>query len=290
MRIVHVNGNYVPENEGVVSVFDRGFTMSDSVYEVTGVIGGRMLDFDAHMARLQRSMAELGMPKGPGPDELRTIHRKMIELNKLDEGLVYLQITRGVQDRNFEFPAADNPLTVVLFTQARPVLESPLAERGIKVIALPDLRWRRSDIKTTQLLYACMAKNEAKKCGCEDAWLTRDGLVTEGSANNAFIVSKEGQVITRDLSTELLPGITRKRIVELAGQNGYRLEQRGFSLAEAKTAIEAFITSATQFVMPVVEIDGTRIGDGKPGKFALALRKLYIEDALARAGVTGARA
>jgi len=290
MRTVYVNGKYVPENEGVVSVFDRGFTMSDSVYEVTGIIGGRMLDFDAHMARLQRSMAELGMPKGPGPDELRTIHCKMIELNELDEGLVYLQITRGVQDRNFEFPATDNPLTVVLFTQARPVLESPLAERGIKVIALPDLRWRRSDIKTTQLLYACMAKNEAKKRGCEDAWLTRDGLVTEGSANNAFIVSKDGQVITRDLSTALLPGVTRKRIVELAGQNGYRLEQRGFSLAEAKTAVEAFITSATQFVMPVVEIDGTRIGDGRPGKFALALRKLYIEDALARAGVTGALA
>jgi D-alanine transaminase len=290
MRTVYVNGKYVPENEGVVSVFDRGFTMSDSVYEVTGIIGGRMLDFDAHMARLQRSMAELGMPKGPGPDELRAIHRKMIELNELDEGLVYLQITRGVQDRNFEFPATDNPLTVVLFTQARPVLESPLAERGIKVIALPDLRWRRSDIKTTQLLYACMAKNEAKKRGCEDAWLTRDGLVTEGSANNAFIVSKDGQVITRDLSTELLPGVTRKRIVELAGENGYRLEQRGFSLAEAKTAVEAFITSATQFVMPVVEIDGARIADGRPGKFALALRKLYIDDALARAGVTGALA
>src|ERR1700733_9147795 len=131
MRIVHVNGNYVPENEGVVSVFDRGFTMSDSVYEVTGAIGGRMLDFEAHMARLQRSMSELAMPKGPSPDDLRAIHRRMIELNKLDEGLVYLQITRGVQDRNFELPASDNPLTVVLFTQAKPVLESPLAERGI---------------------------------------------------------------------------------------------------------------------------------------------------------------
>jgi D-alanine transaminase len=209
----------------------------------------------------------------------------MIELNKLEEGLVYLQITRGVQDRNFELPPLTNPLTIVLFTQARPVLESPLAERGIKVISLPDLRWHRSDIKTAQLLYACFAKDEAKKHGCDDAWLVRDGLVTEGSANNAFIVTKDGLVITRDLSTELLPGVTRKRIVELAGSHGYRLEQRGFSIDEAKTAIEAFITSATQFVMPVIEIDGARIGEGRPGKFAVALRKLYIEDALKRAGV-----
>jgi D-alanine transaminase len=209
----------------------------------------------------------------------------MIELNKLEEGLVYLQITRGVQDRNFELPPADTPLTVVLFTQARSVLESPLAERGIKVISLPDLRWHRSDIKTTQLLYACLAKDEAKRRGCDDAWLVRDGLVTEGSANNAFIATKDGRVVTRDLSTELLPGVTRKRIVELAEGHGYRLEQRAFSIAEAKAAVEAFITSATQFVMPVVEIDGTRIGDGRPGKFAVALRRLYIKDALERAGV-----
>ena len=290
MRTVYVNGKYVPEFEGVVSIFDRGFTMSDSVYEVTGVVAGRMLDFDAHMARLQRSMRELGMPPAPGAEELRKIHLTMIERNSLEEGLVYLQITRGVQDRNFELPAADTPLTIVLFTQARPVVKSPLAERGIKVISLPDLRWHRSDIKTTQLLYACLAKDAAKKRGCEDAWLVRDGLVTEGSANNAFIVTKDGLVITRDLSTELLPGVTRKRIVELAASHGYRLEQRGFSIAEAKSAVEAFITSATQFVMPVVEIDGERISDGKPGKFALALRKLYIEDTLARAGVTGVNA
>ena len=285
MRTVYVNGKFLPEAEGVVSIFDRGFTMSDSVYEVTGVVAGKMLDFDAHMARLQRSMGELGMPKGPGAGALRAIHQKMIELNKLDEGLVYLQITRGVQDRNFELPAADTPLTVVLFTQARPVLESPQAERGIKVISLPDLRWHRSDIKTTQLLYACLAKDAAKKKGCDDAWLVRDGLVTEGSANNAFIVTRDGLVITRDLSTELLPGVTRKRIVELAAGHGYRLEQRAFAIAEAKAAVEAFITSATQFVMPVVEIDGAAIGAGKPGKFSVALRKLYIDDTLARAGI-----
>jgi D-alanine transaminase len=290
MRTVYVNGRYVPESEGVVSVFDRGFTMSDSVYEVTGIVAGKMLDFDAHMARLQRSMGELGMPKGPSHDELKAIHLKMVELNKLTEGLVYLQITRGLQDRNFELPSGDNPLTVVLFTQARPVMESPLAAHGIKVISLPDLRWHRSDIKTTQLLYACLAKDAAKKKGCEDAWLVRDGLVTEGSANNAFIVTRDGLVVTRDLSTELLPGITRKRIVELSAAHGYRLEQRGFSIAEAKGAIEAFITSATQFVMPVVEIDGARIGEGKPGKFSVALRKLYIDDALARAGVTKVQA
>ncbi len=283
MRTVYVNGKYLPENEGAVSIFDRGFTMSDSVYEVTGVIGRKMLDFDAHMARLQRSMNELGMPKGPGADDLRAIHRRMIELNGLEEGLVYLQITRGVQDRNFELPGADTPLTVVLFTQARPVLESPLAARGIKVIGLPDLRWHRSDIKTTQLLYACLAKDAAKKRGCEDAWLIRDGLVTEGSANNAFIVTADGRVVTRDLSAELLPGVTRRRIVELSAGHGYRLEQRAFSIEEAKRASEAFITSATQFVMPVVEIDGTRIGEGRPGRFAVALRKIYIEDALARA-------
>ena len=285
MRTVYVNGKFLPEAEGVVSIFDRGFTMSDSVYEVTGVVAGKMLDFDAHMARLQRSMGELGMPNGPGADALRAIHLKMIELNKLDEGLVYLQITRGVQDRNFELPTADNALTVVLFTQARPVVESAQAERGIKVISLPDLRWHRSDIKTTQLLYACLAKDAAKKRGCDDAWLVRDGLVTEGSANNAFIVTQAGLVITRDLSTELLPGVTRKRIVELAAGHGYRLEQRAFAIAEAKAAVEAFITSATQFVMPVVEIDGAAIGEGKPGKFSVALRKLYIEDTLARAGI-----
>ncbi len=285
MRTVYVNGKFLSEGGGVVSIFDRGFTMSDSVYEVTSVVAGKMLDFDPHMARLQRSMGELGMPKGPGADALKAIHLKMIELNKLDEGLVYLQITRGVQDRNFELPAADNALTVVLFTQARPVVESAQAERGIKVISLPDLRWHRSDIKTTQLLYACLAKDAAKKRGCDDAWLVRDGLVTEGSANNAFIVTRDGLVITRDLSTELLPGITRKRIVELEASHGYRLEQRAFTIAEAKAAVEAFITSATQFVMPVVEIDGAAIGEGKPGKFSVALRKLYIEDTLSRAGI-----
>ena len=201
-----------------------------------------------------------------------------IRRNNLQEGPLYLQVTRGVADRDFAFPK-DTPLTLILFTQAKSVIQSPQAETGIKVISVPDIRWGRRDIKTVQLLAASMAKMEAKAQGKNDAWLVEDGFVTEGSSNNAYIVTQEGTIVTRNLSTSILPGITRKAVLKLAEEASIKLEERPFTIAEAKDAAEAFITAATTFVCPVVEIDNVEISGGKPGPVATRLRELYIEEA-----------
>jgi len=277
-RIVYVNGDYVPEEEAKVSVFDRGFLFADAVYEVTAVLDGKLIDYAGHVMRLERSLGELGMKMPVSADELLEIHREMIRRNNLQEGPLYLQVTRGVADRDFAFPK-DTPLTLILFTQAKSVIQSPQAETGIKVISVPDIRWGRRDIKTVQLLAASMAKMEAKAQGKNDAWLVEDGFVTEGSSNNAYIVTQEGTIVTRNLSTSILPGITRKAVLKLAEEASIKLEERPFTIAEAKDAAEAFITAATTFVCPVVEIDNVKISGGKPGPVATRLRELYIEEA-----------
>lgn len=276
-RIVYLNGDWLPETEAKVSVFDRGFLMADGIYEVTCVIDGKLMDYAGHARRLQRSAGELGMVLPLDDAELLALHREIVKRNRLDQGMIYLQLTRGAADRDFIYPSADTPPTLLIFTQARNVLENRAAETGIRVALLPDLRWGRRDIKTVQLLYPCMAKMEARARGADDAWLVEDGFITEASAANAHIITPEGVLVTRDLSEALLAGVTRSSVLALAQKHCVQIEERAFTPDEAKAAREAFITSATNFVVPVVEIDGAVIGDGRPGALTRDFRKSYIE-------------
>jgi D-alanine transaminase len=278
-RIVYVNGDYLPETEAKVSVFDRGFLMADGVYEVTSVLDGKIVDFAGHAARLRRSLSEMEMACPVTDAELLSIHKELVARNGVQEGMVYLQITRGAPpERDFAFPDASVPCTVVLFTQSKPGLaDSPLAKKGMKVISIPDIRWGRRDIKTVQLLYPSMGKMMAKKAGADDAWMIEDGVVTEGTSNNAYIV-KDGAIITRHLGNEILAGITRAAVLRFAREAQLKVEERAFSIDEAKAADEAFITSATTFVMPVVEIDGVALSGGTPGPVARRLREIYLEE------------
>jgi D-alanine transaminase len=276
-RIVYVNGDYLPEEEAKVSVFDRGFLFADGVYEVTSVLGGKLLDFAGHAKRLQRSLDELEMENPVTEEELLDIHRELVKRNGVEDGLVYLQVTRGSADRDFAYPKDAKP-TLVLFTQSKPGLaDSPVAKVGLKVISLPDIRWGRRDIKTVQLLYPSMGKMAAKKAGADDAWMIEDGFVTEGTSNNAYIV-KGKRLITRHLGNEILHGITRAAVLRCAREAQMEVEERAFTLDEAKAADEAFITSATTFVMPVVEIDGVKLGGGTPGPVTKRLREIYLEE------------
>ena len=276
-RIIYINGEWLPEADAKISVFDRGFLMADGIYEVTCVLDGKLVDYAGHAARLQRSAGELGMTVPLDEAGLLAVHREIVARNGVDQGMVYLQLTRGVADRDFAYPPADTPPTLVMFTQSRNVLENRAAEEGIAVALVPDLRWGRRDIKTIQLLYPSMAKMEAKARGADDAWLLEEGYITESSAATAHIVTAEGVLVTRDLSHALLPGITRASVLELAAEHGVRIEERAFTPAEALAAREAFITSATNFVVPVVRIDGATVGDGKPGTLTRDLRRHYIE-------------
>ena len=279
-RTVYVNGECLPETEATVSIFDRGFLMADGVYEVTSVLDGKLIDFDGHAVRLARSLSELDMANPTTKDELLAIHRELVTVNGIEDGLVYLQITRGSPgDRDFVFPDPEQtPSTIVLFTQNKPgMADSPAAKTGMKIISIEDVRWGRRDIKTVQLLYPSMGKMMAKKAGVDDAWLVEDGFVTEGTSNNAYIV-KGGKIITRALSTDILHGITRAAVLRFAAEAQMEVEERNFSIDEAKEADEAFITSASAFVMPVVEIDGVALGDGTPGKVAPRLREIYLEE------------
>ncbi|SFJ29845.1 D-amino-acid transaminase [Jannaschia pohangensis] len=278
MRTVYVNGDYLPEDQAKVSVFDRGFLFADAVYEVTSVLDGKIIAFDGHVERLARSLAELGMDMPMSPEALLDIHRELVARNAIDEGLIYLQVSRGAADRDFAYPAADTPQTVVLFTQAKAGLaDAPMAKTGMKVISIPDRRWGRRDIKTVQLLYPSMGKMLAKDAGVHDAWMVEDGAVTEGTSNNAYIV-KDGTIITRHLGEEILHGITRKAVLAYAAEAQMKVEERAFTLAEAQAADEAFITSASTFVMPVVEIDGVPVGSGEPGPVAARLREIYLDE------------
>ncbi|CUH83522.1 D-amino-acid transaminase [Thalassovita mediterranea] len=281
-RTVFVNGEYLPETEAKVSIFDRGFLMADGVYEVTSVLGGKLIDFEGHAKRLERSLNELDMQKPEEFDDLLDIHRKLVELNGIEEGMIYLQITRGApDDRDFVFPdpEATRP-TLVLFTQNKPGLAAnPVADKGIKVISIEDIRWGRRDIKTVQLLYPSMGKMMAKKAGCDDAWMVEDGYVTEGTSNNAYIV-KDGKIITRGLSNDILHGITRAAVLRFAQEAQMEVVERPYTIEEAQAADEAFVTSASTFVMPVVEIDGAAVGDGQVGPVAKRLREIYLDESL----------
>lgn len=278
MRTVFVNGNYVPEDEAKISVFDRGFLFADAIYEVTSVFDGKLLDFQGHTKRLHRSLNELQMEFRMSDEELLEAHRELVRVNEIKEGLVYLQISRGAADRDFAFPPKETPETVVMFTQHKNLLDNPMVNVGQKVIFMEDQRWGRCDIKTIQLLFPSLAKMEAKAQGCDDAWMTRDGYITEGSSNNAYIVTEDDTIVTRQLSNEILAGITRAAVLKCAELLQMKVEIRAFTKDEARNAKEAFATSATGFVNPIIEIDGTTIGTGKPGPVVEKLRGIYVEE------------
>lgn len=278
-RTVYVNGEYLPEEDAKISIFDRSFLMADGVYEVTSVLDGKLIDFEGHRVRLERSLNELEMQKPEAFDDLLDIHRELVRANEITDGLVYLQVSRGsAGDRDFAYPSADVKPTLVLFTQNKPGLaDSPAAKTGIKIISIEDQRWGRRDIKTVQLLYPSMGKMMAKAAGCDDAWMVEDGHVTEGTSNNAYIV-KGDTIITRQLSNDILHGITRAAVLRFAQEAQMKVVERAFTMDEAKQADEAFVTSASTFVMPVVEMDGTPIGTGAPGNVAARLREIYLEE------------
>jgi D-alanine transaminase len=275
MRTIYLNGGYIPETEGKVSVFDRGFLFSDSVYEVVSVLDGKLVDFDGHVRRLARSLGELGIKGAPDADAWLKICRELVTHNAVEEGMIYWQVTRGAPaDRDFVFPPEGTTPTILAFTQSRSLIDNPLAQRGIRVITVPDLRWGRADIKTTQLLFASLMKNEAMAQGADDAWMERGGVITEGTAQNAHIITKDGVLVTHPLNRDILHGITRAAVLPLIP---CEIEERPFTVAEAEQAAEAFVSSASGFVMPVVRINLRQIGEGRPGPVTVALRAAYID-------------
>lgn len=282
-RTAWLDGQFLPLAETRISALDRGFLFADGVYEVTAVLNGRLIESPAHLARLERSAGALDIPLPRAPAEIEAVERELIARNGLDRGTVYLQLTRGAGERDF-LPAPDTKPTLLIFTQARDILALPAIETGVAVVTLPDIRWQRRDIKSIGLLAQVMAKQAAAARGAQEAWLVEDGHVTEGASSNALIVTAEGALVTRPLSHAILPGCTRAAVLALAERDGVRVEERPFTVAEALAAREAILTSASNFVLPVVRIDGQPVGDGRPGPVTRRLRELYIEAACAGAG------
>jgi D-alanine transaminase len=284
-RIVYVNGAFLPEAEAKISIFDRGFIFADGIYEVSAVLDGGLVDNEAHLARLARSLREidLAMPL-PKPD-IVALQKELILRNRLVEGSIYLQVTRGAADREFPFPPDAKP-SLVMFTQAREIVNDPKAVTGIKLHSVADIRWARRDIKSVALLAQVLAKQAAAAAGCQEAIMHEDGVVTEGGSSTVFIVTEDGRIVTRPNSQAILPGITRQSVIRLATEKALAIEERSFTLDEVFAARECFTTSATGFVKPVVEVDGKRIGGGQPGPVARRLRDIYVEAARAEAAAT----
>jgi len=283
MPIAYVNGDFVPLEEARVSILDRGFMFADGVYEVAAVLGGGLVDLASHLARLRRSLGEIRLASPVPPGELGALMSELVSRNELVEGTLYLQITRGVGNREFTFPA-DTPATLVMLTQARDLVNAPAAGRGIHVVTVPDIRWKRRDIKTVALVAQVLAKQAAKEAGADEAWMVEDGCITEGGSSNAFVVSPAGAIVTRRADNSILSGITRKAVMALAEEKGIAVDERPFTIGEAYSAAEAFITSASTFVLPVVRIDDRTVGDGGPGPLARRLREIYIDFATRSAG------
>lgn len=271
-----VDGNFVHEAEAKISIFDRSVLFSDAVYEVTCVINRRMLDFERHMERLGRSCSKIGIDYSVDYAALKRIHQKLIDDNDLSEGTIYFQVTRGVAGRSFIYPESNQP-TVLGFTQK--LAHNPLRtmERELRLISVPEGRWKKLDIKTTQLLCASLMKTEAIRSGADDAVIINDGFITETTAANIFMVAGDNKILTCPLNGQVLPGITRQSFIELADAKGFVVEQRLFTLQELYNAQECFVTSAVNFATPVTSVDGHRIGTGKAGNITEALHYLYIE-------------
>ncbi|PRD40906.1 D-amino acid aminotransferase [Phyllobacterium phragmitis] len=278
-RIVYVNGAFLPIETASIPVMDRGFLFGDGIYEVTALIEGHLADNEAHLRRLDRSLREIEIPNPHSQEKWTAIQQELVMRNGLTEGLIYIEVTRGVSERDFLSPADLKP-TVVMFTQAKSVRANAALSKGADVITVPDLRWARRDIKSTSLLAQVLAKRAAAEAGASEAWMVEDGAVTEGASSTAFIVTQSGEIVSRPLSHAVLPGVTRRAILRLVDERNLTFVERTFTVEEALRAREAFFTSASTIVMPVVSIDGQPVGDGKPGPLALQLRELYIETVL----------
>jgi D-alanine transaminase len=275
-RIAYVNGRYLPHRAASVHIEDRGYQFADGVYEVIAVYRGRLVDEEGHLVRLDRSLRELRIEWPVAPSVLPVLMNEVISRNHIQNGIVYLQITRGVSRREHTFPVAVRPALVI--TARHQSLVHPKAKAGVEVITVPDIRWQRRDIKAVALLPNVLAKQQAKEMGAYEAWqVDEDGFVTEGSSTNAWIVTKAGEIVTRDASNSILNGITRLAVIRMAKDAQMKIVERPFTVEEAMEAAEAFLTSTTSFVLPIVGIDGEKIADGKPGRFATRLREYYTD-------------
>lgn len=274
-RYAYVNGRYVPHGEAVVHVEDRGYQFADGVYEVVTIAGGRLIDEDPHLDRLERSLSELSIAMPLSRRALQLVSHELIRRNGVRNGLIYVQVTRGVAPRDHKFPASAAP-SLVMTTKRIDFAGQPKFADGVSVITIPDLRWARRDIKTIALLPNCLGKQQAFEAGAYEAWqVDGDGLVTEGTSSNAWIVTPGGRLVTRHLSSDILHGVTRRTILAIAMEEGVPFEERAFSVDEAKQAKEAFVTSATSFVTPVVRIDDAAVADGRPGALTRRLLAWY---------------
>lgn len=275
-RIAYVNGRYVPHVAASVHIEDRGFQFADGVYEVVTVIAGTLMDEEGHLARLARSLKELSIPWPVKPRTLRMIMREVVRRNRSANALLYIQITRGPAPRDFKFPAEPTP-TLVITCRRTTFQPASALEKGVAVITLPDIRWQRRDIKSVSLLPQALGKQQAVEAGAFEGWqVDPDGFVTEGCSSNAWIVTKQGMLVTRPASHAILNGITRQTILACATQEGIAFEERAFTVAEALDAAEALMTSAGTIALPVTRIDGQPIGDGRPGPLAKRLREMYL--------------
>jgi D-alanine transaminase len=274
-RIAYVNGRYLPHGQAKVGIEDRGYQFADGVYEVCEVRGGQLVDERRHMARLDRSLNELHISRPMSEAALSIVLRETMQRNRVRDGIVYLQITRGVARRDFPFPiAGTRPSVVVTARSNDPMRFEQMAAEGIAVVTVPDIRWQRVDIKSVALLPNVLAKQAARDRGAREAWLVdAQGRVTEGASSNAWIVDRNGKLITHPLGRDILPGVTRSVVVEIIKKQGLAFEERAFTVEEAYAAREAFVTSASQTVLPVVRIDGRPVGNGAPGLIATALRR-----------------
>lgn len=277
-RIVYVHGQFVPEEEARIGLFDRGFLFGDAIYEVTAVIDGRMIDNDLHLARLERSVRELAIPLPLPLEEIAAVQAELMARNGLRDGTIYLHVSRGEADRDFLYSDALAP-RLVGFTQAKMLTGTKGQREGISVDLAEDPRWQRRDIKTAMLLGQVMAKQAARTRGFDDVWLVEDGLVTEGASATAHVITPDGRILTRAASQATLPGCTQRALARLCAAEGLTIEERAFSPEEAQGAAEAFQTSASSLVMPVVRIGGRTVGDGRPGPMTRKLQALYLEAA-----------
>ena len=280
-RIVYLNGDYLPADEAKVSIFDRGYIFGDGVYEVVPVFEGAVVDKTYFLERLERSLAEIQLDWPCSKEGYLNVMEELVSRNSLREGVVYSQVTRGIAERDFPFPTNTAP-SFVAFSSEMNLLSNPAATEGIKVATTPDLRWKRRDIKSINLLGQCLAKQDAVSKGAKEGWMVEDGYVTEGVSSSAYIVLGN-KIVTRPLSNSILPGIRRRTLLELAAQTGIEIEERPFSVEEALGADEAFISSATTMALGVVSIDGIKIGSGTPGPITMKMRKLYADKALQEA-------
>jgi len=283
-QIAYVNGAFVPLSEAKVSILDRGFLFADGIYEVSAVLDGKLVDNASHLARLERSVGEIALALPETLSRIVEIQRELVARNQLESGLVYMEVTRGADvGRDFAFPKGSVKPTLVMFTSVKDIINAPAGKTGIGVITVPDIRWARRDIKSVALLAQVLAKQAAAEAGAGEAWMIEDGKVTEGGSSSAFILTQDDVLVTRQNSSAILPGCTRKAVVALAEERQLRVEERPFTVDEALAAKEAFVTSASLFVQPVVSIDGKTVANGKPGPMATRLREIYIDFARATA-------